>query len=308
MKISHGGNGGIVATIIADSVSQAGQRITTLQLKYPRFIHAEFMTHRMFSRNASSSRAIPVAKMLKQVREDPAMPIHWGANQRGMQANGEVEGIKQAQAAWTLAAEKAAGVAEMMADIGLHKQVANRILEPFQFMHTVVTATEWDNFFALRDHKDAQPEIRELAVCMKTCMDDSLPALLLEGEWHVPYVTSIEHLSIEDSIKCSAARCARVSYLNHDKSAPSVEGDLKLYNMLAVRPYDDGKGHLLGASDPVHLSPLEHQATSMDSFDQNMRIYEDGHIDCVRGVTHFDKSGGTWSGNFRGMIQWRQMI
>ena len=76
--------------VIADSISESGKRITTFQLKYPRFIHSEVMTHRVFSRNASSSRAIPVKKMIEQVRNNPAMPIHWGANQSGMQAKNEL--------------------------------------------------------------------------------------------------------------------------------------------------------------------------------------------------------------------------
>ena len=149
----------IEAKVILDSVSPAGKRITTLQLKYHRFIHSEFMTHRAFSRNSMSSRAVPVAKMIEQVRNDPAMPVHWGKNQPGMQARDDLTGeaLINAQMAWRGAAAKAADSAQLMMDNGLAKQVANRILEPFQWMHTVVTATEWDNFFALRCHPDAQP-------------------------------------------------------------------------------------------------------------------------------------------------------
>ena len=47
------------AEVLIDSVNPAGQRLTTFVLRFPRFVLSEFNTHRMFSRNASSSRAIP---------------------------------------------------------------------------------------------------------------------------------------------------------------------------------------------------------------------------------------------------------
>ena len=147
--------------IIKDSVSREGKNLTTMQLKYPRFIHAEFMTHREFSRNASSSRAIPVAKMIEMVRTDPAMPIHWGANQPGMQADNQLtgEGLAGTVSAWGWAANYAADQAEYMSKLGAHKQVANRILEPFQWISVVMSSTQWANFYGLRCHPEAQPEI-----------------------------------------------------------------------------------------------------------------------------------------------------
>jgi hypothetical protein len=254
----------ISAKIIKDSISEVGARITTLQLMYPRFIHAEMLTHRVFSRNASSSRAIPVKKMIEMVRNEPAMPIHWGANQPGMQASEQLVGerLGVAKNAWMMAAKAAADIAETMMEVGLHKQVANRILEPFQHIHVIVTATEWHNFFALRAHPDAQPEIQALAVAIREAMTASVPKLLHEGEWHLPYVTDEDFLVIEQCIgnplnrngvvemakKVSAARCARVSYLMHDGSKPSIEKDLELY------------GRLVGG-EPIHASPVEHQAT-----------------------------------------------
>ena len=266
----------ISAKIIEDSIAGNGVRLTTLQLKYPRLIHSEFMTHRVFSRNASSSRAIPVAKMIEQVRTDPAMPIHWGSNQPGMQARVELEGNDRlrAIARWQLAAEAAASHAEVMMELGLHKQVANRILEPFQWIHVIVTATEWDNFFSLRAHPDAQPEIHALAEAMKQAFADSRPMPLEEGEWHLPYVTRLEratHLHDVDLLmKLSAARCARVSYLTHDGQAPDIEKDLALYERLV-------------GSVPLHASPVEHQATPLPAADM-------------------------WSGNFRGWLQYRKLV
>ena len=249
----------IEAKVIADSLSPTGKRITTLQLCYPRFIHSELMTHRVFSRNAMSSRAVPVAKMVEQVRNDPAMPVHWGKNQPGMQAREALDPDSRAQVMelWRLAAQDAANFAEAMNRLGAHKQIVNRVLEPFQWMHTVVTATEWDNFFSLRCHPDAQPEMQALAYAMRDAMQASVPVQLGEGEWHLPYVSDIDALLFntgfgEDMRKVSAARCARVSYLKHDGGSPSNTEDLELFDRLA-------------GSAPIHASPLEHQAQTADA-------------------------------------------
>lgn len=241
------------ARIIQDSLSTAGHRLITFQLCYPRFIHGEVMTHRVFSRNAMSSRAIPVAKMIQQVREAPAMPVHWGANQPGMQANAQVN-AGAAEHLWRKAADMAADVAVQMEMLGLHKQVANRILEPFQWMRTIVTATEWDNFFELRAHPDAQPEFQKLAYMMLDAVATSIPDLLLEGDWHLPYIQphELQGTTPHDLRKISAARCARVSYLTHDGSEPDQVKDLALFDRLA-------------ASRPLHASPLEHQGTPGDT-------------------------------------------
>lgn len=240
----------ITAKVIADSVNNFGQRIVTLELQYPRFIHSEVMTHRVFSRNAASSRAIPVAKMIEQVRNNPAMPIHWGKNQPGMQAKEEVQHAGHAADLWRQAASRAADQADEMAKIGLHKQVVNRVLEPFQLMRTIVTSTAWDNFFELRAHEDAQPEIHALAVAMRDAMDASMPVKrTLDSDWHLPYVTDREREVLKDSLlpKLSTARCARVSYLTHDGAEPDIDKDLDLYERLV-------------GSRPIHASPAEHQA------------------------------------------------
>ena len=223
----------ITAKVIADSITPLGNRLVSLQLMYPRFIHAEFLTHRVFSRNSSSSRAIPVAKVIAQVRDNPAMPLHWGANQPGMQAKAEVADKVEAERLWRLAANDAANQAQQMMTLGLHKQVANRILEPFQFMHTIVSSTEWRNFMELRDHKDADPNIAALAVAIKDAMASSTPILLMPDSWHLPYVSEEENLATDVACKVSAARCARVSYLTHDQQKPSIEKDLELFDRLA---------------------------------------------------------------------------
>lgn len=271
---------GFEAKIILASVGPDGQYITTSQLKYPRFIHAEFMTHREFSRNASSSRAIPVAKMIEQVRNDPAMPIHWGANQPGMQAHAELtgEGLEGTKSAWKWAADYAADQAAYMSSMGAHKQVANRILEPFQWMHTIVTTVSFTNWDGLRLHADADPNIHHLAKVWKDAREQAPRQELKRGEWHLPYITQAD---VENAVtylqrgritrdmpsmgerftllaKLSAARCARVSYLTHDGQEPTIEKDLELYERLA-------------GAQPIHASPLEHQAypdTRYDGWDQ----------------------------------------
>ena len=283
----------ITAKIIADSISTKGVRITTMELNYPRFIHSEFMTHRQFSRNASSSRAIPVEKMLRQVQETPALPIHWGRNQPGMQAREEIDDYskKYAVIEWKSAANKVVRSVKWLSLMGIHKQVANRLLEPFQHIKVIVTATEWDNFFKLRLHKDAQPEIAQLALRMKEAMEESTPKLLKHGEWHLPYVDFPgprgKELSLEKAIKCSVARCARVSYLNHDNSNPSIEKDIDLYNKLL---------------EAEHMSPFEHQATPMDFAKDTYELAWE------KGVTHKDRKDNFWSGNFRGFLQYRQLL
>lgn len=252
------------AEVIADSISPANIRLLTLQLKYPRWIHGELMTHRVFSRNAASSRAIPIQKMIDQVLENPALPVHWGKNQPGMQARQELtpEVQEKAIAEWLRARNSVVEHARNLVELGVHKQVVNRILEPFQLMQTIVTATEWDNFFALRIHEDAQPEIKKLAELMKKAMDNSTPSLLTTGEWHLPYVMDEEKaLPIDQQRKLSTARCARVSYLNHDRSNPDPAKDVNLHDRL----YESG-----------HFSPFEHQARPAltDDFYANFRGWE----------------------------------
>ncbi|MDI1360624.1 hypothetical protein [Methylotenera sp.] len=240
--------------IIADSLTVGSDRLTTYELKYWRAVHAELMTHRVFSRNASSSRAIPVAKVLAQVWSDPAGPEYWGSNQAGMQAGAELSGISLvlAKSVWKWSGRAMCVAAWTMMKLGMHKQVANRLLEPWQYITVVLTSSKYDNWFELRDHADAQPEIASLARKMRLAREDSVPSILSVGDWHLPYVTSEERnnklFKLMHLIKFSVARCARVSYLTHDKKVPDVLNDMVLYD------------RLVGAK-PWHASPLEHQAT-----------------------------------------------
>jgi len=315
------GLGCISAKIVADSISEHGVRITTYELEYPRFIHSELMTHRMFSRNAASSRAIPVSKMLEQVRTSPAHPIHWGQNQSGMQAKEELnEDAKNIVIEeWSKAAYSATQHATRMDYYGAHKQIVNRLLEPFQVMKTVVTATEWNNFWALRDHKDAQPEIAELAKCMHEAYEYNKPIQLRQGDWHTPYyskgfwmdsgygrlnpdTSEIEPVDSkrpggktkEEAIKISASCCAQVSFRKNDQSLEKAE---VIYDRLVE-------------SKPVHASPFEHVATPMNT--GYAKACKDGvfvdYGDGPEGVTHTDLGGNLWSGNLKGWVQHRQLI
>ena len=247
--------------MITDSIGPHNRRITTYQLKYPRYIHAELMTHRVFSRNASSSRAIPVKKLAELALSEMVEPIQWGMNQAGMQAKAEEltgESLEKAKQIWGDMARYCANGAQQLAELGLHKQWANRPLEWFSNINVVLTTTERSNWEELRYHPDAQPEIYNLAKIMKEVTETSKPRLLNPGEWHMPYVSEEELQGLEDGgaswydiAKISAARCCRVSYLKHDGTAPSIEDDLELFRRLA-------------GSVPAHMSPLEHCAMCVD--------------------------------------------
>lgn len=232
-----------------DSICANGKRLTTFVCTYPRFIHSELMTHRMFSRNAASSRAIPVSKMIEAVQFNPVLPLHYGKNQPGMQAKEELDdvSIRTAEQLILSMRDEVIRHVQRLVDLGLHKQIANRYLEPFQHITTIITATEWENFYALRNHPDAQPEFQALAAAMLKAHNESEPTFLKMGEWHLPFVRSEEiEEDLELAKKYSVARCARVSYLNHDGTEPDRERDLKLFTRL----FEAG-----------HVSPFEHQAT-----------------------------------------------
>lgn len=294
----------IEAKVVSDSINQNSTRITTFELEYPRFIHSELMTHRVFSRNSASSRAIPIDKMLSTIKSNPAQPIHWGKNQPGMQANKELDDLEKQCSInlWNIAMESAVRYSSDMANLGAHKQIANRITEPFQHMKIVLTSTELNNWFWLRDHADAQPEIKELASKMQKALDASKPFKLKALEWHIPYVrteriggkavyfdtnTDLE-LSLDDALKVSASCCAQVSYR---KSDTSVQKARDIYSRLIE-------------SEPCHASPVEHQAMCFDLTPVIVRA----PTTWPEGITHVDRKGNLWSGNFRDFVQHRQLI
>lgn len=288
------GKSGISATVIADSINASGNRLTTFEWEYPRFIHSEAMTHKMLSKNAASSRAIPFKSLLDLILNTPAMPVHWGKNQSGMKAREEldVEEKIEAQRIWIEARDAVIAKSIELDSIGLHKQLLNRLLEPWQTIKTVVSGTEFTNLFWLRDHQDAQPEFGELASVAHEAINQSVPTFLEPGQWHLPYVDQSQNFDIVTGRKISASCCAQVSYRRLDDS---TEKALKIYDMLGLE-----------STDPEfrkHASPVEHQGTPISastvSFDPS--TWEDG-------ITHVSRNGSLWSANFQGWIQHRQLI
>lgn len=262
----------IRAKVIADSVNPAGDRITTVECTFPRWILAEVNTHRKLSRNSASSRAIPTKKILASVLRDPAVPVAWGRNQAGMQARSELSGWRRwlAKRLFLLARYPALLMALILTKVGLHKQITNRILEPWMWHTAIITATTWENLFKLRLHPDAQPEFQELARCIKEAIDASRPKEMPWEGWHLPYLPDVAMAGhVYDTSdpfltypKISAACCARVSYVRQNDRRGEDE-DLKL----AERLISSG-----------HWSPFEHVA-------------------CARGVS---------MGNFSGWQQLRK--
>lgn len=249
----------IKAEIILDSVNDYGDRITTFELTFHRFILPEFNTHRAFSRNLASSRAIPIEKMIDQVERNPAYPIFWGKNQKGMQAKEQLYGkaLRDAIYDWECASESAVEHAKNMNKDGAHKQLVNRILEPFLWCKAVMTTCHpgIENFLTLRDHEDAQPEIQALAKAMLEASSNSTPQHVPECGWHIPYILEDDQqLPIQDKLVLSAARCASVSYKTVDDT-----GILDLERAHSI--WDK-----LINSKPAHASPVEHQAQSADEY------------------------------------------
>lgn len=259
------------AKIILDSVSVSGARLTTMEVVMPRIVLAEFNTHRVFSRNSASSRAIPIERMIRMVEENPYIPSSWGKNQRGMQADEEVSQKEAdvALATWLRARDYAVKYAQGLLEIGIHKQITNRLLEPFMWHTVIVTATEWSNFFHLRNNSAAHPDIMLCARLMQELYENTVPQRLNRGTWHMPYIQDEEYpeYNIDVLKKISVARCARVSYLTHDGQR-DIALDLSLHDKL-----------LSGG----HMSPFEHVATPA-------------------------YAGDVVSGNFRGWRQYRKMI
>lgn len=247
------------AEVICDSIA-SGVRLCTMQVTMPRIVLSEFNTHRVLSRNSASSRAIPVEKRIAMLESDPFIPEAFMANKKGMQAGEPLDYIAQqkAQDVWLRASKGAIAYAKELANLGVHKQWANRLLEPFTWQTVICTATEWENFFNLRRHPDAQPEIRKTADLMFEAMNSSTPNALSNRDWHIPFILEDDIAEAHDRrsqdstfaatawlVKLSVARCARVSYLTHDTGKRDTAADIALHDRL----YQSG-----------HLSPFEHSA------------------------------------------------
>lgn len=289
--------------ILKDSLAPSGVRLTTWELTYPRFVHAELMTHRVFSRNSASSRAIPTSKLIERIKQDPALPQSWGLNQQGMQAWQELsndieykDGIPtcfagygtlvpcspraKAMEVWLEARDVMVKAAEKLNTIGLHKQIANRVVEPWMFITVIVSATYFENWFHLRLHKDAQPEIAWVAREMYCQYQENVPEQLEVGDWHLPLIDDekdwedagdlvikqhaegdyAEWDDIVDVLKkVSVGRCARVSYLTHDGKR-DIQKDIELHDKLCSGPQNN---------EPGHWSPFEHVAVALNKSERH---------------------------------------
>lgn len=356
------GKAGIVARMICDSASEAGIRLSTFELTYPRIIHSELLTHKMLCSNSASSRAIPFAKMAEQLT---GMPVRFGQANPGMQDKGcdydapvfvhryMVEAFKHwlinnvpeeehqtrwdeeaygyftsPQNWWKFSGWLANGCAQMFHECGYHKQVVNRRTEADQMMKTVLSGTEFDNFFWLRNHGDADPTLEELARCMAEAREKSVPQLLKAGAWHLPYVDSeftfndetnnseqqflirqdVEgwgeagyYISLEQAIKVSCARTAAVSFRAEDYG---LEQCLRVYDRLV-------------GEERKHASAMQHAATPMlkNHTVVNRDAWGGDYVNAPEhpntwqeGVSHADRDGQLWSAQYRGWIMFRKTI
>ncbi len=239
--------------IVADSIAHNGCRLTTFEVTFPRFILAEWNTHRVFSRNTASSRAIPIEKIIASVEDNPFIPEKFPKNQAGMQNDEWLEGeeAEKARMEWLESRNLAVDQVQKLIKLNVHKQIANRILEPFMWVTSVTSSTQWKNFFTLRNSKLAQPEIMKVASTMQTLYEESKPTLLDVGEWHLPYVTKEEKdtFGFHDVLYLSAGRCGKVSYLTHgETNTPQKDIEIARDKMVGNK----------------HWSPVEHPATPLN--------------------------------------------
>jgi hypothetical protein len=254
------------AKVIADSVNSCGNRMTTMSWTFPRFILAEVNTHRMLSKNASSSRYMPVESIIQKVENTPALPAFWGSDKKGMVAGDELEGddLDYAKWHWNDARRYAIQKTKILQINGLYRGLTNRLLEPWMPCTIIISGTNgWANLFALRCHPAAQHEFQRIANLARTARDASVPRLLKHGEWHLPFID--EDLRdckceayIEEAKKCSAIRCARASRYSAEGET-TVERDLKSYNNLVN-------------SNPPHASPFEHVAMALDNSEHHRNL------------------------------------
>lgn len=294
---------GYSVKVLADSVSPVGVRLTTMVVTFPRIVLAEFNTHRVLSRNSASSRAIPILKRIAAVWTDPFVPEAFGSNKAGMQAGEALTGLSNwiARSVWMGSCYFAIAAAWLMSKLKVHKQLANRLLEPFLWHAVIVTATEWDNFFALRCHPDAQPEIRRLAEMMRAEYETSTPRE--HSEWHLPLVDDFDDLvdawhddQLGDldlwRVLCliSIGRCARVSYLTHDGRRDPL-ADMEL----AVRLQASG-----------HMSPFEHAARPLTVEDAQDIVMKQMKT-CGSEPPNVEPKD-VFCGNFCGWLQYRKTL
>lgn len=276
------------AKVIKHSISPEGKEIVTMVVTFPRYILAEFNTHRVFSKNTASSRAIPVSKFIKQVEEDPVLPIFWGKNQSGMKAVVELSNldIVKAICVWAKAKSQMVDAAKKLQVLDVHKQITNRLLEPWFYVTVLVTSTEWNNFFKLRCSIDAQPEMKQIADLMRKALSESTASPLNYGQWHIPFGEECFNLSLVEKLKVATARAARVSYVNFNGDIDTNK-DLLLHDDLKISG---------------HWSPFEHCAQALRPLSFLERVSAGVKFIFGVGKPILDRN----TGNFRGWLQYRK--
>lgn len=288
-----------------DSITEHGERLVSIVGTFPRFILAEVNTHRMFTRSSASSRAIPVEKQLKRLANDPFYPVYWGKNQKGMQASEELtdEEILLARRIWEEHKHSSVKKAMDLMELGVHKQIANRLLEVHMWHTAIISATDLDNFEHLRDNKEAQPEFREWAHMAMEMLRDSSPTLVRPNDWHLPFTfpseaneTSPDFLALAQRVPVSIGRCARVSYMTHD-GARDINADIQLATE-RLRPSG-------------HMAPFEHAARAMT--DRERYLFGKTSPIPAPGSTFtepewMDGPLTYYCGNFNGWVQARKTI
>ena len=304
------------ARIEKDSITQYGERVTTFVVTLPRIVLAELNTHKMISKSSASSRAIPVQKQIDRLNTDPFHPVYWGKNQKGMQANQELspDEIREATAIWDKAMRGNIAAAEELMGLGVHKQITNRVFECWMWHTVILSATDYSNFFHLRDHKAAQPEIAKAAGMMNELYRSSRPKLLGEYDWHMPFMDpagddadlpkhAVTGTQIETAVTVAVGRSARVSVLNHDGKR-AIEDDIRL------------SATLYGAG---HMAPYEHVCRPMDREERSIfkrmewvpnplyKTFTD--LPPARGPRWLYTGRETrYLGNFNGWVQARKLI
>ena len=245
----------ISATVILDAkVNQRYGvkpcRITTLEVIMPKFLVAQLNTHRTFSRNSASSRAIPIFKSIQNVLEAPVTPLDYGtpANGKGMQPKSSLTGLRRllAGAVWQTSMYLAIASAYLLNHIGLHKQFTNRLLEPYTYTKVLITSTEWENFLTLRDHGAAQDAMQEVAKAIRVALNNSVTYVINDGYWYLPYVGIFPQKPTTEQFDISVSCCAQVSFRTLDDNATKAK------RVVASLLNDDVK----------HWSPFEHIAVA----------------------------------------------
>lgn len=261
---------GIDATIIADSIFN-GKRLTSYVLTFPRIVLAEFNTHRKFSRNSASSRAIPFKKMVEKAKSHPFIPLGFQKDHTGMQGSEYFEGEEKEKIIemWLKGRDSAVERATALYEAGVTKQLCNRPLETYMYHTVIMTSSQFENFFYLRANEQAEIHIAKLAEIMLCEYNCSTPKKLKAGQWHIPFGDNIDPKKVDKVLEfwgeeegdkiteldvrtsVAVARCARVSYMNFDGSDDYLS-DVNLCSRLM---------------SSGHFSPFEHVAMAINDPD-----------------------------------------